>query len=275
MERKKVYITVKTYPTISKKYDELVCTAGFLEDGSWIRLYPLPFRKLYNEQKYKKYQWIEADVEKSSKDYRSESYKVINRDTITVLNSGSNKVDWNERKKIVFQKEKIYTNLSEIIELTKKPVYKSLVIFKPTKIVDFSREPTGRDWPKDTLEIIKSKRDQYSLFQTPEEVMHDLKIVPKLPYVFKYQFQDDSGKKSNLMIEDWEIGMLYINCLKNTQKDESRALEKVKQQCWEVFMKKDLYFFLGTRLMWHGKSQNPFSIVGVFYPPKNLQNELF
>ena len=41
----KVLIAVKTYPSISKKYDELVCTAGFLEDGSWIRLYPIQFRK--------------------------------------------------------------------------------------------------------------------------------------------------------------------------------------------------------------------------------------
>ena len=49
MERKRVYITVKTYPTLSEKYDELVCTAGICEDGSWIRLYPLPFRKLENE----------------------------------------------------------------------------------------------------------------------------------------------------------------------------------------------------------------------------------
>ena len=64
MERKKVYITVKTYPTLSEKYDELVCTAGICEDGSWIRLYPLPFRKLEYEQKYKKWQWIEVDVER-------------------------------------------------------------------------------------------------------------------------------------------------------------------------------------------------------------------
>jgi len=41
----KVLITVKTYPTLSAKYDELVCTAGFKEDGTWIRLYPVPFRK--------------------------------------------------------------------------------------------------------------------------------------------------------------------------------------------------------------------------------------
>jgi hypothetical protein len=31
-------LLVKTYPTISEKYSELVCTAGVLEDGSWIQL---------------------------------------------------------------------------------------------------------------------------------------------------------------------------------------------------------------------------------------------
>lgn len=46
MAKTKVLVTVKTYPTLSQKYDELVCTAGFLEDGSWIRVYPVPFRKL-------------------------------------------------------------------------------------------------------------------------------------------------------------------------------------------------------------------------------------
>ena len=34
----KVLISVKTYPTLSERYDELVCTAGFLEDGSYFRL---------------------------------------------------------------------------------------------------------------------------------------------------------------------------------------------------------------------------------------------
>lgn len=57
-ETRRVFIVVKTYPTISRKYDELVCTAGILDDGSWVRIYPFPFRKLDYEQRYKKYQWI-------------------------------------------------------------------------------------------------------------------------------------------------------------------------------------------------------------------------
>ena len=60
----KVLIAVKTYPTISGKYDELVCTAGFLEDGSWIRIYPIAFRKKAYDEQYKKYDWIEIDLVK-------------------------------------------------------------------------------------------------------------------------------------------------------------------------------------------------------------------
>lgn len=37
MKKEWILIAVKTYPTLSEKYIELVCTAGFREDGSWIR----------------------------------------------------------------------------------------------------------------------------------------------------------------------------------------------------------------------------------------------
>lgn len=46
MPRKNVLITVTTYPLPSRSYDELVCTAGILEDGTWIRIYPVPFKFL-------------------------------------------------------------------------------------------------------------------------------------------------------------------------------------------------------------------------------------
>jgi hypothetical protein len=73
-EKKKILITVKTYPVSSKKYDELVCTAGITEDGKWIRLYPVEFRKLPYASQYKKYDLIEAKVEKRTKDFRKESF---------------------------------------------------------------------------------------------------------------------------------------------------------------------------------------------------------
>ncbi len=43
MKKHRVLITVKTYPTLSGKYGETVCTAGVRQDGTWVRMYPVPF----------------------------------------------------------------------------------------------------------------------------------------------------------------------------------------------------------------------------------------
>jgi hypothetical protein len=74
-ENKKILITVKTYPTPSRKSIEASCTAGITENGEWIRLFPLPFRYLEYGKQFSKYQWIEARVTKAS-DPRPESFKI-------------------------------------------------------------------------------------------------------------------------------------------------------------------------------------------------------
>jgi len=264
VEKKRVYIVVKTYPTISKKYSELVCTAGILEDGSWIRLYPVPFRKLDDYQKYPKYSWIEVEVVRNAKDFRPESYQPA-LSTISVGNKPK-KVDWDERRRIIFNNNKTYTNLQELIDKAKSDGT-SLALFKPTRIHDFIIEPVDRDWDAEKLAILKNLSQQLNLFQTPEEIEAEYKVVPKVPYKFSYRFEDDSGRRSKLMIEDWEIGMLYFNCLKRASGDEKITINNVRKKYYDEFMKKDLYLFLGTTLAHHNVSKNPFLIVGVFYPP--------
>ncbi|MCH7637042.1 MAG: NYN domain-containing protein [Proteobacteria bacterium] len=58
----------------SAKGAEVSCTAG-ISDGSWIRLFPIPYRHLERGSKFSKYDWIDVDVKRSS-DSRPESYKV-------------------------------------------------------------------------------------------------------------------------------------------------------------------------------------------------------
>ena len=269
MDRKQVYIVVKTYPTISKKYAELVCTAGVLEDGTWIRLYPMPFRKLDFEQKYKKYSWLELDVERNTSDFRPETYRPINYETI-VAEEPRKKADWKQRKEIVFRNKKVFRNLAELIaEAKNKSIGTSLAVFKPTKILDFVIEPTEREWNKNKLANLEAESRQLSFFQTPEEIELEFKIVNKVPYEFSYVFEDDSGKRSKLMIEDWEIGMLYFNCLARANNDEKVATAKVREKYMDEFSKKDLHFFLGTTKQFHNIAPNPFIIIGVFYPPKD------
>ena len=107
-----------------------------------------------------------------------------------------------------------------------------------------------------------------SLFEldTPHEVFETVK---KLPYKFSYVFKAEDNKPHKLMIEDWEIGALYWKSLERANGNEKIACQKVKEQYWNNFTNnKDLYFFLGTKKDKHYKARNPFSIIGVFYPPK-------
>jgi hypothetical protein len=140
-------------------------------------------------------------------------------------------------------------------------------------VLDFVIEPTERDWDVEKLAILRGLSQQLNLFQTPEEIDEEFKVVPKVPYKFSYRFEDVAGKQSTLMIEDWEIGMLYFNCLKRADGDESVATAKVRQKYFDSFLKQDLHFYLGTTKANHYRAPNPFIIVGAFYPPMPPQEQ--
>ena len=264
-KKERIYVVAKTYPTISEKYAVLVCTAGIREDGSWIRLYPMPFRLLKDEQKYPKYTWIEVNIERNFSDFRKESFRP---DISSIFVEPKPKVDWEERRKILLKNTKIYTNKQTLIQKAKdrsNPI--SLALFKPAKIIDFIIEKDNRGWDAKKLASLEEQSRQLNLFQTIEQIENEFRVVKKVPYKFSYRFEDDEGKKSTLMIEDWEIGMLYFNCLRYSGGDENIALSKVKQKYLESFSTKDIYFILGTTLKNHFVSRNPFIIIGIFYPP--------
>jgi hypothetical protein len=81
--KRKVLITVRTYPVPSRKSVEVSCTAGITDDNKWIRLFPIQYRFLDYDKRFRKYQCIEASVTKSLSDTRPESYK-IDPDTIRI-----------------------------------------------------------------------------------------------------------------------------------------------------------------------------------------------
>lgn len=82
----RVLITVKASPEPSKTYGDTVCVAGVRlnEDGSgtWVRIYPVAFRHLDSELRFKKFEIIEVDLTPSSTDARAESYRP-NWETLT------------------------------------------------------------------------------------------------------------------------------------------------------------------------------------------------
>ena len=268
----RVLVTVKTYPNPSIKYDELVCNAGFLENGQWVRMYPVRFRALPYEQQYAKYNWIELDLKRKRDDLRQESYspkRGIEEEIRTVghIDTGK-KRDWAERKQIALRE--VFTSMKDLIQLAKTPqIWKSLATVKPAEIVKFEIVEDEREWKPKFRDGLR----QLSLFDSrKEKKSREPDVVRKLPYKYYYHFlATGDSKPRRMMIEDWEIGALYWNCLADVEGDEVVANEKVRQKYETEFLNKDLYFFVGTTKANHIKAPNPFVIIGVFYPPQTPQ----
>jgi len=264
--RETLLITVKTYPTFSTKYQELVCTAGVRKDGSWIRMYPIPFRRLKNEFQFKKYNWIEIDLQKrthNEADKRPESYCPVNYDTIKPVGTVGTESGWEERKNIILKKCRVFENLNDMIDGAKNNTM-SLGVFKPSYIHELKIERTNltEEKRKENIEY------QQNLFPECDVFRDYFKLAKQLPFKFSYVFEDSTGKTSTLMINDWEIGELFWNCLKQAD-NEQDACEKVRKKYFDTFIsQKDIYFFLGTTLQYHMVGKNPYIIIGLFYPPK-------
>ncbi len=273
MSLTRVLIAVKTYPTLSSKYDELVCTAGFLEDGSWVRIYPIPFRKLEYDKQYRKYDWVEVDLERNASDFRLERYKPKSIDsTFKIVGHIGTEEGWKLRKEIILRN--VYTNMADLIKDSKDPKkYTSLAVFRPKEILGFEVEPADREWDKEKLKQLQANAQQLALFKISDI---PFEVVKKLPYKFSYRFTGDDGKERKLMIEDWEIGQLFWNCLKKYEGDEVKACLDVRRKYFDDFaLTKDLHFYLGTTRVHHLIAPNPFVIVGTFHPKKMTQISLF
>ena len=97
-ETKRALIVVRTYPTPAKSGVEVSCTAAVTDNGEWLRLFPVPWRLLAKDQRFRKYQWIDVAVRKAS-DPRPESYQ-LKRDGIEIISDPlSTSKDWQARKK--------------------------------------------------------------------------------------------------------------------------------------------------------------------------------
>ena len=276
VHQERILVTVKTYPTLSRKYGETVCTAGVREDGSWVRLYPVPFRRLHEKEHYKKYDWLTCRFIRNTKDQRPETFRPLDRNGLQIIGHMDTRDQWREQRNLLLKKSHVWTRLTDLIAAAKENEA-SLAVFKPAEVMDFIWEPEDdREWDVKKVRQMREATGQYELFN--DNTWHKtFQIIPKLPYKFFYKFKDAHGKTSRLQVFDWELGALFRNCQQwagNGESSEPEALVKVKEKYFNTFVKTDLHFFLGTTLAWHLRAPNPWVIVGVLPIPPESQLSL-
>jgi len=257
-EPTQVLITVLTYPHPSKKYQEIVCTAGVTEDGRWVRLYPIDYRYQPEHRQFKKWQWIEVALASRGhgNDQRPES-REPDLSTIRVLGERIPTRDaWLERRGII---DRMPHHTVAQLEALYSRDRTSLGIVRPKRVLDLKTTPTERQWPAEYQWLWKQAR--LFGYQKP---------LAKLPFKFQYIFEcEDSSKTYTAMNEDWELGALFLK--ERDAKGEDAAVQSVRQRflgqiCAED---KDTRFFMGTR-----HPYNQWLVIGTFYPPQEAEQLL-
>jgi|SRR5579862_2250262 len=262
IETKRALIVVRTYPTPAKQGIEVSCTAAITDKGEWLRLFPIPYRFLDSDKQFRKYQWIDVQVTRATKDHRVESYKIENNAITIISEPLSTDHSWAERKRIV--SPMIKPSLCWLQSERDKHQTPTLGIFKPKRIkrLIIAKEKNS-DWSEGELQILRQR-----LLYADNAPKKDLE---KLPYKFSYEFEcDDPGCKGHtLMCSDWEIGESFRKWRTDYGDDwESKLREKYEAH---MIANCDTHFYVGT------VHQNPKSwiIVGLFYPPNLAATPLF
>lgn len=272
-EHKKILLLVKTQPTISKSYGELVCTAGIDKDGNWVRLYPFPF-ETYKSGHFPKYTWVDVDVvaREHWKDARPESY-TPQCDTLSPGKMLPTTDNWRARRKSILEKAKIFTSMEELRELGCTNQV-SLAIFKPARVLKV--QVVKEENPEYTKEEIAKFEQGMKAFKL--DLFNDetcsTRYVPteKVPFKLKITFLDSNEKPSCMSVLDWEVGALWYHNYKNEPFEVIK--EKVEARYWDFAKNTDLHFYMGTIHKWvQRRAPNPWSIIGVAPFPYQTQSE--
>lgn len=256
--REELLILAKTYPLPSAKYRETVCVAAINRAGELRRLYPIPFRFLDGESKFRKWEWIRAVVGTTPKDKRPESRR-LDVDMVEKLGEPIPTTHrWQERRDWI--EPRLVASFEEL-ESRRQRSGETLGFVRPTQLLGLDITPhKSPDWTEEE----RFKLSQEGLFDT--DAMRARPPLRKVPFRFHYRYLCGESEHRHL-ITDWEAGALYWNCVKS-HGDRWEAPFRARLET--EFARKDLTFMMGTV---HRFPQQ-WLIISFIYPPKTAQTAM-
>lgn len=255
-EKKTALIVVRTYPVPARTGVEVSCTAAITDKGEWLRLFPVPWRFLDEDQRFRKYQWVEFTVTKAS-DPRPESYK-IKPDGIKIISELGTSGEWQARKDVVLPLQSHC--LCCLQRQRDADGHPTLGIFRPKTIERLTITPETPNWTEAQAAVLRQK---HLFVKAPKTELE------KIPFSFRYEFRCDHEecKGHKIICTDWEMGQSW----RKWKADYGNGWEEKFRQRYEddMIRKYDTHFYVGTI------HQHPhvWIIVGLFYPPYSTKGE--
>lgn len=242
-EAAKVLITVKAKPEPSAKYGDTVCVAGIRLDTEklhWVRIYPIPFRRMEELQKFQKWSVVEVPLTPAQEDPRAESYKP-NRDALKVVENPSS--NWKHRLEYL---EPMISDLSmcQINSLARDFStlrYPSLAAIMPHEIQEIIVEPFP-GWTEEQKQNVHKELDLFDVLEGRTEVQ--TLEEPRFTMKIKFLCQELECKSHTLSYLDWELEALSRR-LKESPFEEARQ-EIIKRYSNVLAPEKEVVFFVGN-----------------------------
>lgn len=260
----RVLVLCKTYPSPSSKYSETSCVAGVTEDGRFIRLFPVPFRLIDDEQQFRKWQWITAKLEKARNDHRPESHRIF-VDTLHCdpepMQAGDK--GWPRRMQAI-GKARVYDDFADI-ELARQKEGATLALLRPSRIVKLEiKASKPNDWTPEEKAKLLQWQQQASLLDAVEE-QRDVPLLEKIPFEFRYLYEcrvNGQVFTYKHKLVDWEAGALFR---KLRRKFGPEGWEQPFREKYEHELpNKDLLLMLGNIHQYPDK----WLAVSAIYPPR-------
>lgn len=251
---KKVLILGRASPEPSKKYIETVCTGGITETGELLRLYPIPFRYLQDDRKYKLWSWASFEVQKNPKDKRIESY-IVRENSIQILAQLKSKAE-----QFSLLQKAIFPDLEELHRLYKSE-WRSLGVVE-IEWVGFKARERKTPW-----EVRKPYTRQFRLFEA-------VKPLEQTPIELRISFRcknNPNCKNHESLLFGWE----YVQALRNftrTYGSIENAFEQIALALRDRFAdsSKRAFALVGTH------SRFPVWMVAqLYWFDRNLPRQLF
>jgi hypothetical protein len=276
----RVLMLVKTYPTPSQKYGEIVCTAGInIDTLEWRRVFPYPFRTIEEGSQFKKWDIVEIPLERSNQDKRPESRRLVDSRAIqTIAHIESGDKFWTPR--IPYLRTGAATTVQEVLDellSADKQVWGPtirVVRAKPgTGVLESSYQGTVWD-ENDLVKLEKARQGIEQNMFAPPELVRNFRTLKRPPYKLRLRFSDQSGKEHSLLLLDWEFPWLLLKEITRLGSHEA-ALESVKKKVeQQIFASnRDPHLVLGS--MNHDLKQRQLAVIGHFSPQQQDLDSLF
>ncbi|WP_347346625.1 hypothetical protein [Microbacterium sp.] len=260
----KMLIWGKTYPELSSKHAETVCTGAVDESGRPIRLYPVPLRYLEGDQRYRLYDIVEVRADRNPRDNRPESHRIVPNSLSIVGKVPTDDQEWAGRREWICRDTSWHYDSLADLEAARLHDDTSMGLIRPGVVERVYLKPKKAAARREFEEKWESVTSQQDLFLPEYKALQYLTHEIRIDWRCAASCETCRRRPHDMMVLDW--GLLELARRDGDWEKARRKLETISDLATH-----DFRLFIGNFFL----HQQTWGVIGLWYPKRQAQQRLF